>query len=236
MAEKKRPVDDVHDSQWVPVDSVDPSEYNPRTMAPARMRNLKRALTEFGWVTALTVNIRREKLGFDADQEGRQVMVGGHQRQRAARELGMTEIPVFFIEVDPDKEKALNVALNNPELSGQWEAKGLGKILQELGESDKAMLEATGFSEQQIQQHLKALSEPEPDPTYPLTPKMSEHYDYVVILVKNDVDWANLQTIMELEKGQNYKKDTAAGVGLCRVIEFEKFSALWQKQGGIKHE
>ncbi len=45
-------------------------------------------------------------------------IVGGHQRVRAAADLGLPTVPVVEVRLNDAQEKALNVTLNNQKISG----------------------------------------------------------------------------------------------------------------------
>ena len=55
--------------------------------------------------------------------------------------MGYTDIQCIVIDVDKDKEKALNIALNK--ISGDWDKTKLKELLTELQSID--MAEITGF-------------------------------------------------------------------------------------------
>ncbi|MEK6618922.1 MAG: ParB N-terminal domain-containing protein, partial [Nitrospirota bacterium] len=94
----------------VPIGQLKFSEYNPRSMSAHDFEGLKRSLREFGWVEPAVVNT----------SPGREnVIIGGHQRVRAAQALGQKTVPVVFVHVPPAQEKLLNLALNR--ISGQWD-------------------------------------------------------------------------------------------------------------------
>lgn len=118
-------------------DDLRPRADNPRGMDERRYAKLKDALDRFGFVEPLVVNTRTGNL------------VGGHQRRRAALELGITEIPIVEIDVDEDEERALNVALNNRELQGEFDPKGLVEFLRPIEQGP--LLEASGFDYDQFQ-------------------------------------------------------------------------------------
>jgi len=45
-------------------------------------------------------------------------VVGGHQRLKVLLDLGQTEIDCVVVDLDPQREKALNLALNK--IQGEW--------------------------------------------------------------------------------------------------------------------
>lgn len=95
--------------------------YNPREITAEAFEALKGSLRQFGFVDPAIVNSRTG------------VLVGGHQRVKAAIDLGMATVPVVWIDVDETTEKALNVTLNNFKIGGFY-TEGLQDILCELTE------------------------------------------------------------------------------------------------------
>ena len=83
--------------------------YNPRKISPAALKGLQASIERFGVVQDIVVNRRS---GF---------VVGGHQRVAALKVAGVKEVPVCWVDLDEPEEKALNVALNNPHISGEFD-------------------------------------------------------------------------------------------------------------------
>jgi ParB-like chromosome segregation protein Spo0J len=118
----------------LPVASLVPAPYNPRRRLKPGDRaydRLAASLREFGLVEPLVWN---ECTGH---------VVGGHLRLEILRAQGRTEVPVSVVRLAPEREKALNVVLNNREAQGQFDPDRLRELLAELEES--AELELTGF-------------------------------------------------------------------------------------------
>jgi ParB-like chromosome segregation protein Spo0J len=103
---------------------LNPAPYNPRDRLERdsdQYRMLKESLITFGNVQPIVVNAR----------EGRNVIVGGHQRYWILHEdLGYTEDSVVLIDVAPEKEAALNVALNKA--AGRFDPDKLITLLDEF--------------------------------------------------------------------------------------------------------
>lgn len=93
------------------VSALNPAPYNPRRITKEARKGLKASLDRFGLVQPIVVNIR----------EGRNVVVGGHQRLALIRESDPgASVPCVLVDLDEADEKALNVALNNLELQGRF--------------------------------------------------------------------------------------------------------------------
>ena len=87
----------------ISVEKLLPAKYNPRKdLQPGdpEFEKLKRSITEFGYVEPIIWNKRTG------------VVIGGHQRLKVLQHLGYTEVDCVVLDIDEQKEKALNVALN----------------------------------------------------------------------------------------------------------------------------
>ena len=62
-------------------------------------------------------------------------VVGGHQRLKALEALGVSEAQAVVVDLSDVDEKALNMALNNPHLAGEFTA-DIGSLLEEIGAAD----------------------------------------------------------------------------------------------------
>ena len=119
------------DVRTLPITSLTPAGYNPRTTTDTAARKLKRSLERFGLVEPLVWNERTGRV------------VGGHLRLSILKELGVTEVPVSVVNLTDAEERALNVVLNNREAQGRFEVGKLAVLLDELKELPE--LDDTGF-------------------------------------------------------------------------------------------
>lgn len=120
-----------------------PAEYNPRKdLKPgdAEYEKLKRSLAQFGYVEPVIWN----------KTTGR--VVGGHQRLKVLMDMGMTEVECVVVEMDEEKEKALNVALNK--ISGEWDTDKLALLITDLQGADFDV-SLTGFEPEEIDDLFK---------------------------------------------------------------------------------
>lgn len=120
-----------------------PADYNPRKdLKPEdkEYEKLKRSIDEFGYVDPLIWNKRTSRL------------VGGHQRLKVLKDMGIDEVDVVVVDMDEEKEKALNVALNK--ISGDWDKDKLMLLITDLqGENFDVSL--TGFDPEELDDLFK---------------------------------------------------------------------------------
>lgn len=120
-----------------------PADYNPRKdLKPgdAEYEKLKRSLEQFGYVEPVIWN----------KATGR--VVGGHQRLKVLIDMGITEVDCVVVEMDEEKEKALNIALNK--ISGDWDNDKLVLLISDLQGADFDV-SLTGFDPEEIDDLFK---------------------------------------------------------------------------------
>lgn len=116
---------------------INPAKYNPRVQLKPGDQEwdaLKNSLDRFGVATPLVVNETTGNL------------VSGHQRLAVLKQSGETRVEVVLIQMDEDKEKLLNVALNK--IEGEWDEEKLKELFDEVDDED---IKFTGFTEEDIE-------------------------------------------------------------------------------------
>jgi len=119
--------------QKISISKINHATYNPRkNLKPGdpEYEKLKRSIEEFGYVEPVIWNERTGNI------------IGGHQRFKVLVQMGAQEIDCVVVDLDPDKEKALNVALNK--ISGEWDIPLLTDLLKDL-DTNGFDLSLTGF-------------------------------------------------------------------------------------------
>jgi DNA modification methylase len=127
----------------IPTERLIPADYNPRKdLRPGdpEYEKLKRSLEEFGYVEPVIWNKTTSHV------------VGGHQRLKVLLDMGITEVECVVVEMDAEKEKALNVALNK--ISGDWDKDKLALLIADLQGADFDV-SLTGFDPGEIDDLFK---------------------------------------------------------------------------------
>ena len=115
------------------IDSLIFAEYNPRQLTDDQYQQLKDSITRFGLVDPIIVN---------QHQDRKNIIVGGHQRTRVAKKLGIEEVPCVFVNLPYEKERELNVRLNKN--TGGWDY----DILADMFDLDELI--DWGFNEEEL--------------------------------------------------------------------------------------
>ena len=92
------------------INSLISAEYNPRQLKKEQYQNIKESLQRFGFVDPVIVNKNKDR---------KNIIIGGHQRVKVAKDLKYTEIPCLELDLPLDKEKELNIRLNKN--VGEWD-------------------------------------------------------------------------------------------------------------------
>jgi len=129
--------------EQVAIDDLRPDPANPRRISDDELDALERSLREFGFVQPVLA--RRED----------RTVIGGHQRLVAARRLGLTKVPVTWLDVSVEQARLLGLALNK--ISGSWDDALLARLLADLGSTPDLDLSLSGFGEDEIKELLRSL-------------------------------------------------------------------------------
>ncbi len=140
--------------QRLPLADLRPAPYNPRKpLAPGSpgFRRLERSLREFELVQPLVWNRTTGHV------------VSGHQRLEILKQQGVTEVDVVVVELPLEKEKALNIALNNQLVGSDWDPVKLIDVVRDLQDTPDLDVTLTGFDEQALRDLLFTPAETLPD-------------------------------------------------------------------------
>ena len=138
---------------WVPIDDLVAWDRNPRQNDQA-VDGVMRSIERFGFAAPVV-----------ARAEDRRI-IAGHTRIKAARALGLAEVPVRFLNIDAGDADLLALADNKIAEIADWDEFGLAKIIQEL-EAAGEDFTGVGFDEDEVQRLIDLLGEPEEGLTDP---------------------------------------------------------------------
>lgn len=176
------------------------ADYNPRKATRKEWNDLKESLKKFGFVEPVVVNSAKERYN---------IIIGGHFRVKVARDLGITEVPVLYVDLpEVEDEQELNLRLNKN--VGQWD----WDLLANLNEQ---MLLKVGFEQSEINKLFKG---DDFNPDIEFTQELMEEQNYVVLYFNNEVDWLHLQSLYPLRNVKALdSKDGFEKIGVGRVVD-----------------
>ena len=132
----ERPVMPSKLELW-PISRLVPYERNARTHSPEQVAQIVASIREFGFTAPILVD----------DQNG---ILAGHGRLQAAKDLGLTEVPVVVLDHLTDAQRrAYVIADNKLALNAEWDMSLLQQEVMSLNLADFE-LDLLGFDEKEL--------------------------------------------------------------------------------------
>ena len=145
-----------------PTGSLQPDPRNARTHPKRQLDQLRASILQFGFTNPVLV-----------DEDG--VLIAGHGRLRAAKDLGLSEVPCITIaNLCEAEKKALRLADNKIALNAGWDLEILRLELADIADLDVSFdLTLTGFASGEVDVVLRAANDPDDDgiPAVPTNPR-----------------------------------------------------------------
>lgn len=112
-----------------PLSAVKPNDYNPNTMSPFEKQALKHGFKKDGWLASHALTIWR------TDEKGttQNIIIDGEHRWYAAKELGIVNGPMVFLDGIPLNE-AIALTIKLDQKRGHFDDQKLGVALRRIGE------------------------------------------------------------------------------------------------------
>jgi len=180
------------------IGKVKPYAKNPRKNDGA-VESTANSIKEFGWQQPIVV-----------DNDG--VIIVGHTRLKAAKRLGLKQVPVTIAENLTDEQvKAYRLADNKTGELAVWD-KTLQAELDDISDIDMTIF---GFDLETEDEEDVQL-----EPEVEFTTELLEKNNYVVLTFDNDVDWLQAQTLLGLKTVKSLdSKPNFEKKGIGRVVD-----------------
>jgi hypothetical protein len=192
------------------VDEVVPYENNPRNNDEA--------------VSAVADSIRENGFKNPIVIDRNNVIVCGHTRIKAAKNLGMTRVPcVVADDLSDEQIRKFRLQDNYTHELALWDE---AKLADEVAALEAAGVDMEGMFDELLAGSEEAEAKEKPEVEF--TEEVLESHNYVVLFFDNDVDWLQAQSVFNIKTvaGFSTKKDgngkrKKRGVG--RVIRGSEF-------------
>lgn len=183
--------------QYVNIDDLKPAPYNPRRWDNAAKEQLKKSIEIFGLVDPVILN---------GDPGRKNIVIGGHFRLVAAKELGYEAVPAVYVNIpDIEKEKELNLRLNRNTGEFDW---GL------LTEFSEDFLSEVGFTSEEIDEIFPVDEDPE------------------VFDLKKELDKLNIKSV-QIQKGDTFDLDGSKLMCGDSTIESDVFRLMGSEEADM---
>jgi hypothetical protein len=94
-----------------PVDSILFHPDNWRIHPVRQQDAVKGSLSSIGWVEPVLINMRTGQ-GWPEDERGKATLVNGHMRVKLAMDAGEMQVPVIYVDLDPEEETFILASLD----------------------------------------------------------------------------------------------------------------------------
>lgn len=194
-----------------------PYENNPRRNDDA-VRFVANSIKEFGFKNPIIIDKNN-------------VIVAGHTRLLAAKSLGLEKVPCIMADDLTDNQiRAFRIADNKVSEFSQWEGAMLDLELLELG----PVIDMSQFGFPSIELEDEESKKKTQCAVESMEIKAFEHWDYVVFVFDNQMDWMNVVNRFGLHK-VNAGYGTTKKVGIGRVLNGKRLlDAIQHQDSNIK--
>lgn len=191
------------DIKYMNVNELVPYVRNPRKNDKA-VEGVKKSIQEFGFKNPIIV-------------DGDGVIIAGHTRLKAAKELGMEEVPVIVTDdLTEEQARAFRIADNKTGEVAEWNMEMLEAELFDLEEL------FTGFDLEDFEKPTEEFEEIEGDIKF--TEELGEESNYIVLKFDTSVDWLQLETLFNIKRVRGLSsKEGYEQIGRGRVVDGAEF-------------
>ena len=184
---------------------IKPYKKNAKKHDETQIKNVMQSIKEFGVVQPIVVDRNN-------------TIIIGHCRYEAMKRLGYDELQEDWVKVvDLSEEEAEKLRLLDNKLNeSEWSLDLLLDSIQNIDFSDYMLdWDIKDFEEKEKEKEKREKVFEE------MQLKSFEHYDYIVFVFDNQIDWLNMVNEFGLKK-VNAGYGTVKKIGLGRVVKGEK--------------
>ena len=200
-------------------DEIEPHPKN-RRRHPEEQRGALRAVLE-------RVGIASACLVYQTG--GRYRLIDGELRRG---EISEQRIPCLELDVNDDEAEALLAGMDSIAGLADVDDKALQKLIDELKIDGLEDLLKQIEPDAMLDELEAEGDEDELKPKYEIAPVFDEGYHSLTIFAKTELQWSQLQQMLDIQRRLEKPLDTKAvsPVGICRVMTFSEFEAKWKSR------
>jgi hypothetical protein len=210
--------DRIKELRRVPAKMLVANEKNWREHDVRQQDAMLELLSEIGYADAL--------VAYELP-DGRLKLINGHMRAGLTPEH---EVPVLVLDVtdeEADKLLATFDPVSSFAATNKAKLKSLLDSLQINNHDMRNALSRMAADGTRVDQSLQArVQKRQAEQILEMELKPLEHYDYIIVMARNVMDWNRLVDLFHLEKT---RKPTSSQVGVCRAVDARTLLDMIQK-------
>jgi DNA modification methylase len=137
---------------WEPIESLKPWAKNPRKNDGEPVDRVAKSIQRFGFSSPIVVRAQDRRI------------IAGHTRWKAAKALGMTQVPVRFLPLDEDQAAALALADNRLTEITPWDDEALADVMREI-EAAGVDMDGLGWTSEELDALMEGPAPEMPEPS-----------------------------------------------------------------------
>ena len=190
----------------VRTDEIKPNPANPNRHPSRQVTLYSEVIRANGWRRPITISNRSG------------LIVRGEGAWLAARHLALEFVPVEGQDYATEADELADLLADNRLADfSSTDSDALKTVLAQLAADAPGAV--TGYSAEDLSALIDEIA---PPAQFPITARLNERHDYVVIVVESETDWEFLKNLVGVRTEHSYKNST---VGEGRVIPFDRFLA-----------
>ena len=212
---------DLNGAMNVPIEKVEPRADQPRNVFNQEaLQELSESIRQFGMIQPITV--RKLDSGYFQ-------IIAGERRWRAARIVGLRDVPVRVIEADDKRamELALVENLQREDLNAIEEAKGYRTLIEEYGMTQEEASQSIGKSRSAVANALRLLNLTPPVMAMVEDGDISAGHARALLAIKDEADQLRIATkvvseSLSVRQTENLASKTAAALAKSEKTQEDK--------------
>jgi hypothetical protein len=198
---------------------------NPRVIRDEKFNKLKKSIEDFPDM------LEKRPLVVFTDKDGKFVVLGGNMRLKAAKELGIKELPVIVADEWTEEQKAQFLIKDNVNF-GEWNHEELAN------EWDAIQLQEWGLDlDFDIENEIEELEDGE-EIEFEQSVQLEPPKEYILIMAEpNSIEWEEMKERLKLKmvRRGGYRKGSPIDmVSIERVFQWNQFKERWNVDSSAK--
>lgn len=172
--------------EYLPIEDLQEYTNNAKIHTPEQIEQIKESIVRFGMCDPIAIWHEN-------------VIIEGHGRLMALKELGYDEAPIIRLDhLTDDERKAYGLVHNKLTMNTDFNNDVLQLELDDI-EIDMSQF---GFDLEEVEQEIGSVAKEE-KPEIEFTEVLGEEHNYIVLYFDNDIDWLQAESLFDIKPKLN---------------------------------